>query len=453
MKQPAPATCPGVEVVVADVGEAARGQALQHLLRVGPLHRDQADVGGDVLEPDVGAALLLDDVLPRRRDVGRVHDDHELVVEAVDGAVVDEGALPRQQPRVLHAARLEHRDVVAGDAVDEGVPVGTGDLELAHVRHVEDADVAAHGVVLGEDARRGTAPASPSRRTGRSWRRGAGGCRRAACAGGRSWSRVWIVDGWAGQPMSIAISAFCACSRFSASSKTRDCGPSSTCSVTSSPRCAGRQCRKIARGCGLRHEALVHHEAGERLGAQLLLGLLAHRGPDVGGDDVGARSRPRAASGSRGSSRARATREQLRARLVALRAREAQLEAEHRPPPRSSCCAMLLPSPIQATVRPPSVAELLVHRQQVGQDLAGMVVVGEAVDDRHRGEPRQLLDVGVVEGADHDAVDVAREHARGVADRLAAAELDVARRQEEGVPAELRGTRPRTRRGSGWSSW
>ena len=41
---------------------------------------------------------------------------------------------------------------------------------------------------------------------------------------------------------------FCACRRFSASSNTTDCGPSITSSVTSSPRCAGRQCMKIASG-------------------------------------------------------------------------------------------------------------------------------------------------------------------------------------------------------------
>ena len=36
--------------------------------------------------------------------------------------------------------------------------------------------------------------------------------------------------------------AFCACSLFSASSKTADCGPSMTASVISMPRQAGRQC-------------------------------------------------------------------------------------------------------------------------------------------------------------------------------------------------------------------
>ena len=48
-------------------------------------------------------------------------------------------------------------------------------------------------------------------------------------------------------PISFAMMAFCTCSRFSASSQTRLRGPSSTPSVTSSPRCAGRHCRKMER--------------------------------------------------------------------------------------------------------------------------------------------------------------------------------------------------------------
>ena len=42
--------------------------------------------------------------------------------------------------------------------------------------------------------------------------------------------------------------AFCAWRRFSASRNTRDCGPSMTPADTSSPRWAGRQCRKMASG-------------------------------------------------------------------------------------------------------------------------------------------------------------------------------------------------------------
>ena len=68
-----------------------------------------------------------------------------------------------------------------------------------------------------------------------------------------------------------------------------------------------------------------------------------------------------------------------------------------------------------------------------------MQQVGEPVDHRHVGVLRQLLDVLVRERADHDAVDVARQHARRVGDRLAAAELHVARREKERVSAELVG--------------
>ena len=66
-------------------------------------------------------------------------------------------------------------------------------------------------------------------------------------------------------------------------------------------------------------------------------------------------------------------------------------------------------------------AEALAQRQQVGQRLARVVIVGEAVDHGHARELGQLVDVGLRERADHDRVEVAREHHRGVAHRLAAA--------------------------------
>ena len=44
---------------------------------------------------------------------------------------------------------------------------------------------------------------------------------------------------------------FWAWRRFSASSQITDCGPSITSGVTSSPRCAGRQCRNSASGAPL----------------------------------------------------------------------------------------------------------------------------------------------------------------------------------------------------------
>ena len=68
-----------------------------------------------------------------------------------------------------------------------------------------------------------------------------------------------------------------------------------------------------------------------------------------------------------------------------------------------------------------------------------MQQIGETIDDGNGTVAGQLFDVGMIEGPDHDAIEVARQHPRGVANRLAAAELDVARREEESVAAELEG--------------
>ena len=98
---------------------------------------------------------------------------------------------------------------------------------------------------------------------------------------------------------------------------------------------------------------------------------------------------------------------------------------------------MLFPSPTQAIDLAVPAAQRLPHGEQVGQDLAGMQQIGQPVDDRNRCVAGQLLDVGMIVGADHDAVEIAGQHPGGVADRLAPAQLDVARGEEERVPAEL----------------
>ena len=48
-------------------------------------------------------------------------------------------------------------------------------------------------------------------------------------------------------PISVAISAFCTCSRFSAWFQTRDCGPSITASETSSPAVGGEAVQEDGR--------------------------------------------------------------------------------------------------------------------------------------------------------------------------------------------------------------
>ena len=72
-------------------------------------------------------------------------------------------------------------------------------------------------------------------------------------------------------------------------------------------------------------------------------------------------------------------------------------------------------------------AEALRDGEQVGQHLARVGGVGERVHHRHVGPAGHLLELGVGEGADHDGVDVAGQHAGGVLDGLTAPELRVAR--------------------------
>ena len=86
---------------------------------------------------------------------------------------------------------------------------------------------------------------------------------------------------------------------------------------------------------------------------------------------------------------------------------------------------------------PGKPAQLLANRHQVGERLAGMRVVREPVDHGDVGGLRQLLDVVLLEGADHDRVEVAGQDGAGVADRLAPAQLQVVGREVEAVAAEL----------------
>ena len=96
-----------------------------------------------------------------------------------------------------------------------------------------------------------------------------------------------------------------------------------------------------------------------------------------------------------------------------------------------------------ASVRPCSVALVLADREQVGEHLARVVVVGECVDDGHRRVRGDFLDVRLRERAQHDDVDVALEHLDRVVHRLLAREC-VAR--PIAPPGARRARRRRSRR-------
>ena len=82
-------------------------------------------------------------------------------------------------------------------------------------------------------------------------------------------------------------------------------------------------------------------------------------------------------------------------------------------------------------------AAMLLEGHDVGHDLAGMRAPRQAVDDRHGRGARELGHGVGIERADHDGVDIARQHARGVGDGLAAAELHLVGGEHDRVAAEL----------------
>ena len=80
---------------------------------------------------------------------------------------------------------------------------------------------------------------------------------------------------------------------------------------------------------------------------------------------------------------------------------------------------------------------MFLERHHVGHDLAGMGPVGQPVDHRHVRVGRQFQQLLFLRAAQHDGVDIAREHARRVGHGLAAAELAAFALQDDGVAAEL----------------
>jgi hypothetical protein len=110
-------------------------------------------------------------------------------------------------------------------------------------------------------------------------------------------------------------------------------------------------------------------------------------------------------------------------------------------PSNSAACsqvlAMLLPSPTQATVLPLDRAAMLDEGEDVRQDLAGMKLVGQAVDHGHARVPCKALDLVLTVGADHHQVHHAADHPGAVVDRLGAAELAVAGGQVHHAAAQL----------------
>ena len=81
-------------------------------------------------------------------------------------------------------------------------------------------------------------------------------------------------------------------------------------------------------------------------------------------------------------------------------------------------------------------AEVLAHRQQIGQCLERVLVVRQCVEHRNARLRRQFGHDGVVEGSDHDAVYPAIQVVGDIGDALTHSEADPLP-QMQGVAAQL----------------
>ena len=229
---------------------------------------------------------------------------------------------------------------------------------------------------------------------------------------------------------------FWACSRFSASSQTTDCGPSITAPDTSSSRCAGQAVQEDGVRPRPRHQAFVHPVGREQIVAALFLAVV-HRNPDVGNDRI------RIAHGGNGivmDAHPRAVRlrpgERFRRRAALRRAADGEIEIETRrgmDPARRDIVAVAAPGDALAG----NGAALLLEGHHVRHQLAGVRAVRQPVDDRHFGIFGKLGQLVVIVGADHDRIDIARQHPRRVRPALAALDLAVLAGEHDDMPAQL----------------
>ena len=206
-------------------------------------------------------------------------------------------------------------------------------------------------------------------------------------------------------------------------------------SVTSSPRWAGRQCRKIASAAAPAISASSTCQRGERLAP---VDASGPPGPSSTRCRCRRRRRPRPRRGGRRRSCRVAARrpdpvEVDVGEAVPGGVRQAELDAEQTARRCASERATLLASPTKAIVRSssrPSDCRIVSRSARVW---IGVGVVGQQVDHRHRRRGRESLELGVLEHPGPDRRPVAREQPGQVLGRLAGvdADLGVAQRSRD----------------------
>ena len=197
----------------------------------------------------------------------------------------------------------------------------------------------------------------------------------------------------------------------------------------------GRQAVHVQRVAGgAAHQLGVDLVAGEYLRPVALLLLLPHGGPDIGYHQVRAGrclqrfvldAHPVGVGG-----------QQPGVGLEARRAGDAQLEVEL-PGGVDIGLAHIVAVSHPADGLAGDGAALLYPGLHIRQQLAGVVLVRQGIDDRYPGLGGKALDDVVAEGADHHDIHHGGDHPRAVLYRLPPPQLGVLGGQEHGVPSQL----------------
>ena len=184
------------------------------------------------------------------------------------------------------------------------------------------------------------------------------------------------------------------------------------------------------------HHARVHAPVGKGLAAFFIFRFIAHAGPHVGGDQIGAFAR---LHGVVKIFPAAATAVQLRQRgvdFIAARGRYAQFKTQQRGGLRPGV------GHIVAVANPGDGfaldgATVLDEGENVGQNLARVIFIRQTIYHGHARMFGKGFDARLLEGANHHNIHHAADDARGVFNRLAAPELAVARGQVHDAAAKL----------------
>ena len=208
------------------------------------------------------------------------------------------------------------------------------------------------------------------------------------------------------------------------------------------PRMGGQAVQDDRAVIGRRQQVGVDSKGGEVCAATFRLGLVPHADPDVGVDRIGAGDGVAGVVGQLGAV--------ALLELVAGRRRDHDLDPGELTRNRKRTGDVVAVADV-GEPQAIEVPEALAQGEQIGERLAGVVQGGQGVDHGDRRLARQLLDLLVGPGADHDRVQIAGQHPGGVGDRLATGELQFVpsqdqRRRAQLGHADLEGD-PRPRRG------